>query len=243
MKAVTILFLLFASSYVNAQNESSIKELDSLKNRIDSLETVIFNLKYESLLNERDVEIGQCYVRCNLQPQYEMVSNQYPIYTGNNYQDKNVRMIIINETPKSLKLSSKRISTLCKHIDDDYSYGCDIVCYEDAPLAVDTIYIVTDTFAMKEFKMEVRTHKELIKEQGYTRWAEFDCPCTGMAVDALVAQIQEALIDLGYKLELTNKMDRETKNCLVDYQKKNELPIGQLDFETLKSLGIKSSPR
>ena len=34
-------------------------------------------------------------------------------------------------------------------------------------------------------------------------------------------------------------MGKDTKAALVKYQKDNKLPIGGLDMETLKSLGVK----
>jgi len=34
-------------------------------------------------------------------------------------------------------------------------------------------------------------------------------------------------------------MGARTKAALVKFQKENGLPVGQLDFETLKALGIK----
>ncbi|MBT8229090.1 MAG: peptidoglycan-binding protein, partial [Bacteroidia bacterium] len=36
-----------------------------------------------------------------------------------------------------------------------------------------------------------------------------------------------------------NVMGAATKSALVKFQKDNGLPVGQLDFETLRALGIK----
>jgi hypothetical protein len=57
-----------------------------------------------------------------------------------------------------------------------------------------------------------------------------------------VLQIQVALMAKGYDLGLKkadNIMSSSTKTALSKYQKENGLPIGNLNFETLKSLGVK----
>jgi Putative peptidoglycan binding domain len=58
----------------------------------------------------------------------------------------------------------------------------------------------------------------------------------------IIRQIQLALMANGYDLGLKkadNIMSRSTKTALTKYQKENGLPIGNLNFETLKSLGVK----
>jgi hypothetical protein len=55
----------------------------------------------------------------------------------------------------------------------------------------------------------------------------------------LVRRVQIALNQNGYKLKTDNVISDETKNALKEFQKVNNLPIGALDFETLKALGIK----
>jgi len=53
-----------------------------------------------------------------------------------------------------------------------------------------------------------------------------------------VLQVQCRLNDKGYSLEPNNFLDKATKEALIDYQKKNGLPVGTLNFETLKKLEI-----
>ena len=55
----------------------------------------------------------------------------------------------------------------------------------------------------------------------------------------LVKKIQEELIKIGYtELPTDNKLGKETKAALIDFQKKNGIPSGSLDLATLKLLGI-----
>lgn len=54
----------------------------------------------------------------------------------------------------------------------------------------------------------------------------------------MARSVQEALRSKGYAPRLSdNVMGSETKKALVKIQKDNDLPVGQLDFETLKALG------
>jgi peptidoglycan hydrolase-like protein with peptidoglycan-binding domain len=78
----------------------------------------------------------------------------------------------------------------------------------------------------------------LVKPGGFTAWREVLC---GDKVDGYtVRQIQAALLKAGYDPGPTdNIMGSRTKAALTKYQKDKGLPVGSLDFETLKSLGIK----
>jgi Putative peptidoglycan binding domain len=54
-----------------------------------------------------------------------------------------------------------------------------------------------------------------------------------------IIRIQESLKRLHYyRGRITNKIDRRTKKALTKYQKDKGLPIGNLNVETLKSLGV-----
>jgi peptidoglycan hydrolase-like protein with peptidoglycan-binding domain len=55
----------------------------------------------------------------------------------------------------------------------------------------------------------------------------------------LVISVQRALKAAGYDPgPQDNVLGSQTKSALVKYQKDKGLPIGQLDMQTLKSLGI-----
>jgi len=57
--------------------------------------------------------------------------------------------------------------------------------------------------------------------------------------DQMVRSVQVALRSKGYAPGPSdNEMGNETKKALVKFQKDNDLPAGQLDFETLKALGV-----
>ena len=53
-----------------------------------------------------------------------------------------------------------------------------------------------------------------------------------------VADIQMALIQRGYLTKQNDVMDRRTKKALARFQRDKGLPVGNINAETLKSLGL-----
>jgi hypothetical protein len=53
-----------------------------------------------------------------------------------------------------------------------------------------------------------------------------------------IKEIQEALVRRGYQLDADGVLNAETKAALVDFQKKNHLPQGRLDIETMNLLEV-----
>jgi peptidoglycan hydrolase-like protein with peptidoglycan-binding domain len=82
------------------------------------------------------------------------------------------------------------------------------------------------------------TRKNLVKKGGFTEWKEVLC---GDKVDGYtIRQIQDALKSRGYDPgPIDNILGSQTKAALTKFQKENNLPVGQLDMDTLKALGIK----
>ena len=81
------------------------------------------------------------------------------------------------------------------------------------------------------------TRRNLVKKGGFTEWREVLCgdKVTGYTV----RQIQDALKARGYDSGPSdNIMGSRTKAALVKFQKDNNLPVGQLDLQTLKALGV-----
>jgi hypothetical protein len=81
------------------------------------------------------------------------------------------------------------------------------------------------------------TKRKLVKPGGFTEWREVLCgeKVTGYTV----RQIQTALTKAGYDPGPSdNIMGVRTKAALSKYQKDKGLPVGNLDFETLKALGV-----
>jgi len=81
------------------------------------------------------------------------------------------------------------------------------------------------------------TKRQLVKKGGFTEWREVVCNYKVTA--ELNRQIQIALRDRGYNPgPIDNIIGTQTKAALVKFQKDNGLPIGSLDVETMKALGV-----
>jgi hypothetical protein len=79
--------------------------------------------------------------------------------------------------------------------------------------------------------------RKLTKKGGFSEWREVICPKD--VTTARITQIQRALRDKGYNPgPIDNIFGAQTKAALIKFQKANGLPVGQLDTETLKALGV-----
>ena len=82
------------------------------------------------------------------------------------------------------------------------------------------------------------TKRKLVKKGGFTEWREV--LCGDQVTSEKIRSIQRALRDRGYDPgPIDNILGVQTKAALTKFQKDNGLPIGQLDKETLKQLGVK----
>ncbi|MBK8657545.1 MAG: peptidoglycan-binding protein [Bacteroidetes bacterium] len=79
--------------------------------------------------------------------------------------------------------------------------------------------------------------KTLVKKGGLQEWKEVLCQQD--VTDNKVKSIQMALIREGYDPGTPdNQMGPKTKEALVKFQQDKGLPVGNLNFETLKALGV-----
>lgn len=80
------------------------------------------------------------------------------------------------------------------------------------------------------------TKLQLVSEGGRVAPVEVLCP---KDYPQYIRPLQEKLQKLGYDIgTIDGLLGRKTKNALVTYQADNKLPIGQLDFVSLKHLGL-----
>ena len=84
------------------------------------------------------------------------------------------------------------------------------------------------------------SRRQLVKKGGFSEWREVVCDAD--ITSDLVRRVQSALMSRGFDVGTAgadNVMGAATKAALVKFQKENNLPVGQLDLETLKVLGVK----
>ncbi len=79
--------------------------------------------------------------------------------------------------------------------------------------------------------------KVLVKKGGFQEWKEV--LCEPKITDTKIADIQKALTREGYDAgPIDNQMGGKTKQALVKFQQDKGLPVGNLNMETLKALGV-----
>jgi peptidoglycan hydrolase-like protein with peptidoglycan-binding domain len=77
-----------------------------------------------------------------------------------------------------------------------------------------------------------------VKKGGFSEWREAIC-CGGGIETNHIRQLQHALKVRGYyEGPADNVFGAKTKEALIRYQKNKGLPIGNLDMDTMKSLGL-----
>ncbi|MFK7980093.1 MAG: peptidoglycan-binding protein [Saprospiraceae bacterium] len=81
------------------------------------------------------------------------------------------------------------------------------------------------------------TKRAVSRKGGFSEWREV--VCANKITTSMVQQVQRALKDRGYDPgPIDNVIGTQTKAALIKFQKANGLPVGNMDFETLKALGI-----
>lgn len=79
--------------------------------------------------------------------------------------------------------------------------------------------------------------KVLVKKGGFQEWKEV--LCEQKVTDSKIADIQAALKREGYDAgPIDNQMGGKTKQALIKFQQDKGLPVGNLNLETLKALGV-----
>ncbi len=178
-----------------------------------------------------------CYSRCMIPDQYESHSTPIIEYTGDKYNDPNVepKRIIVKEA--SSKWVKKKTDKNCLSNNPD---DCLVWCLVENKGEFYDYYTVVDTTLNKEFINKEIEYEVLISRGGYTEWKQVVCDV--QISKKLYRDVYSALIERGYSIggninHIEGFMP-ETKAALIKFQKDNNLPMGQLDLETLALLGV-----
>jgi len=185
----------------------------------------------ERSYDTRDMPTGPgCFAKCLIPDQY--AETPFPIieYIGDDYDNPNVRKdtLILKE---ARQVWEKRKN----------QEGIPIWCLKDEPGQFIDYYTLVDTSLSKDFVINHNFEKEIIvKKGGYTDWQQV--VCDNDISPRLYSDIYDALVLKGYASdsEIENRGTIEPiRKPIVQYQKDHDLPIGQLNLETIAHLGVK----
>ena len=185
--------------------------------------------------NTGKVEDGRCYGKCLMPDSYETYTEEYIAYTGNALkEDVDVEVVEIELRPESSRWIRKKADGNCMSADPE---DCLVWCLVEVPAITREVTVLLDTTQSKHYTIERIEHTDMVEKGGYTAWTEV--LCMEEITEVLVGQIQNALKEKGYYDEVnTLQFDVKTKASLMRFQKENNLPVGQLDFETLEALEV-----
>lgn len=178
--------------------------------------------KYPNCFSENPED---CYVAC-----YEEVP---AVYRTEKYQvlDTPARTEEIT-IPAKYKTVSKKVIDQPARVEEipvDAQYRTVSKRVLVSPETTRTIDIPAEYIDVKE--------KRLVKKGGYTIWTEI--LCTNKTTSSKVRQIQRALKDKGYDPgPIDGVLGIKTQAAMKQYQTDNGLPLGNLNMETLNSLGV-----
>lgn len=188
-------------------------------------------------LGDRPNEPGKCYAKC-ITPEIEEEKDvTYASYTGDDefiIQNYVENLKTVSE-PGSTKWVKKKADRNCLSADPN---DCLVWCLVEIPTKYRIVdMILTDTTVSREYVIETRSIKNIPIPGGKQVWMYVVCNPSY----ELLNDVQNKLILNGHDLTieiLHGEFGAESKKALNDYQKDNQLHIGGITEESMKSLGV-----
>ncbi len=178
---------------------------------------------------------GECYAKCLMPDQLEIYSDEYPVYIGNDLEE-DVEVVIkkIELSPATTKWIKKKADRNCVSANPD---DCLVWCLVEVPAETKELKILVDTTQSSNYELIKIDKKNIVEKGEYVEWKRV--LCGDNITRQVIGKIQSALKISGYYQEENSfKLDRKTKTSLKKFQQENNLPMGQLDYETLDALGV-----
>jgi len=171
---------------------------------------------------------NDCFVAC-----YEEVPERYTTYTSSVLKTPATTRTV--DVPAEYKTMTKRV---LKSPATTQSVDVPAVYKTVTKRVLKTPATTRETPTDAAYK--TITKRQLVKAGEYSDWREV--LCDNKVTNYTIRQIQQALIDAGYDVGAAgadNVMGADSRAALMQYQKANNLPVGNLNIETLQKLGIK----
>lgn len=169
-----------------------------------------------------------CFVAC-----FEEIPEQYTTYTSNVLVTPGTTETV--EVPAKFKTITKRVlktPATTKTVEVPAEYKTITKKVLKTPSTTTTVEVPA------EYKtIEKRT---LVKAGEYSDWREV--LCSGDVTNDVNKQIQQSLMNAGYDIGpagADNILGAQTRAALMQYQRDNNLPVGNLNKETLDHLGVR----
>ena len=180
------------------------------------------------------MEPGKCFARAQIVDEYEVVEKELIVYTGKNNNVSGVEYQKVVFRPAK-SVWEKKINDNCLSSDPN---DCLVWCLVEIPEESENYYVVTDTSIVQDYELKRIEKTVLISKGGYTEWKEV--VCKNDVSLKFIKNVQHALHKEGHgtDLKVDGEFDKEWKTAMIDFQKKNYLPVGNLNMETLNHLKV-----
>ena len=191
---------------------------------------------YESEDNNFVREPGKCYAKCLILDKLEKEVELIPVYTGADYNDDNVEFREVTIKSPTTKWVKRKADRNCLSAAPD---DCLVWCLVEISGETAELYVVTDTSLTKDYKLKSFNTEVLIKNGAGNEWREVICQSkiTAELYEELFLQLSERNYD--FKLNENELIGpEEIMETLKKFQSDLNLPIGNLNIETMDALGI-----
>ena len=182
-------------------------------------------------------EPGKCYAKALISDVYQEDYINYIVYTGVLEQEENeveIQDVTVILKPATTKWEKRMADRNCLSADPD---DCLVWCLVEIPAETMKYTTLIDTSLSKNFEVKQYRNIELVQEGGFTKWQEV--LCKDQITPDVVKQIQNQLSNLGYYPGPSdNVVGKMTKAALVEFQRDNNLPVGQIDMKSMDMLGV-----
>jgi len=211
-------FLLFSLPLIALLSSCS----PSIKYSVETPKTAQSSGKSGSIKDNTAIQSlgGKCFQQCIAPDRYESAFVSFPIYTGTD-ADAPVRMESLLVSPPQ-KIWVKN------------STGQIIL--EQKPAAYKAVRVLADTLFHRDFRMTKFEYKKLAAKAGAL--CKTEVVCSDARTPNLFLQVSAALKTYGYMTTTTTQWDTKFAQAVQQFQKDSSLPVGDLNLETLKMLGI-----
>jgi hypothetical protein len=178
---------------------------------------------------------GRCYSKCLMPEKHEPDTIEYPVFIGDeNEENVDIEIVQVVMRPKTQMWVKKQSDRNCLSPDPN---DCATMCLMEVPEVIRDVKVLIDTTQTQNYQIQRIYVQKVIKNGGYWEWREVLCEQN--ITTSVIEHIQKSLIEKGYfEGKATMKFDKNTRSSIVKFQRENNLPIGNLDFETLDVLGV-----
>lgn len=194
---------------------------------------MIFSIFAVSFISAQKASNLECTVKCTVDAITESVNKTHYIYTGSDTTGLNVTMTTITIMDARKELVKKRKDKNCI---SDNPEDCMIEVLEEIPAVTMNLYTLPNTDKTKEYDIRIEKMTVVKREAGLVDEAVV---CPKNRTSNLIKKVQAELKKLGYPVASNGILDQSTNLAMVDFQRSNQLPYGDLTLSTLAALNIK----